>query len=1111
MDTFRVRRIGRFSCRSFGLSFICFLTLWSSRVFGQVAGDASKIGDQALQQILALDREKDARRPAQKKMDSQLIYAAQKLATGVASAAAPAMQVDARITTDGQVLVDITATVNDDLLGLIRQVGGQIVSSVPRYDAIRALVPVAQIETLAGRDDVRFVARAYEGAPNAGSVDGEGDTCHRAISARSMFGVDGTGVKVGALSDSVDFLANSQALGDLGPVFVVPGQAGSGEGEGTAMLEIIHDLAPGATLYFATANSGPAGFAANINALVASNCNIIVDDFTYFYESPFQDGQPIAQAVKSASDAGVLYFSSARNSGNKDDGTSGTWEGDFTDGGPAGSPLPAGRVHNFGGGTNYNTVTAVNQPRADLFWADPLGGSSNDYDLYVLDSTGATVLRSSTTTQNGSQDPYESVSTLNVGERIVILQKTGAAGRFLHLDTGRSQIAINTAGNVRGHNVAIASNAFGVAAVDVHDTSPFPSPFTVGSKNPVQTFSSDGPRQIFFNPNGSAITPGNFSSTGGVVFLKPDITAADGASTSAAVPGFSPFYGTSAAAPHAAAIAALLKCYNQFLTPAQIRAALTNTALDIMGSGWDRDSGSGIVMALEALEHVSPADPSLKISPTSGLSSTGSLGGTFSPSCVTYTLTNQGTASFNWSATKTQPWLTLTPSNGTLAVGQFANVSACINTTANSLSFGPYSDTIAFSNFIAGVAQFRSVTLTVQVQTVTLFLADFESGNEGFTYTADPVATSNLWHLTTRRSASPTHSQYYGLEATGTYDTGARNAGNLVSPPISLVGAISPVTLSFKYFLQTENFAGFDVATVQVSTNAGSTWITLGTLPDAPGFTTSSSDISALTGTTVLVQFNFDTVDNINNDFEGWYVDDVTITARLGSNTNQPPVVTAASISPASPTTTNVLSVTGISTNDPDGDPITLAYQWQQSTNNVTFTNIAFVANTLPAAATIAGDYYRVAITPNDGHTNGATFITASVLVPVDADGNGINDDWEVQYFGHIGINPNADADGTGQNNLFKYVTGLDPTNPASVFSFQIAAITNQPARDNLLFNPLASGRTYTPQFTTNLTNSAWMPLTGYLGPVTNGNQITITDTNATPPQKFYRLDISLP
>ena len=121
---------------------------------------------------------------------------------------------------------------------------------------------------------------------------------------------------------------------------------------------------------------------------------------------------------------------------------------------------------------------------------------------------------------------------------------------------------------------------------------------------------------------------------------------------------------------------------------------------------------------------------------------------------------------------------------------------------------------------------------------------------------------------------------------------------------------------------------------------------------------------------------------------------------------------------------------------------------------------------------------------------------------------------WQIQYFGSTN-NPNAaagvDADGTGQNKLFKYVAGLDPTNPSSLFIFQVATVTNQPAQDNLLFNPLANGRTYTPQFNTDLVNGTWLPLPGYLGPVTNGNQATITDTNATGPNKFYRLDISLP
>ena len=62
------------------------------------------------------------------------------------------------------------------------------------------------------------------------------------------------------------------------------------------MLEIVHDIAPGAQLYFATADNGALSFAANISALAAQGCTIIVDDITYFSEGAFQDG-PIAQAL----------------------------------------------------------------------------------------------------------------------------------------------------------------------------------------------------------------------------------------------------------------------------------------------------------------------------------------------------------------------------------------------------------------------------------------------------------------------------------------------------------------------------------------------------------------------------------------------------------------------------------------------------------------------------------------------------------------------------------------------------------------------------------------------------------------------------------------------
>jgi hypothetical protein len=367
------------------------------------------------------------------------------------------------------------------------------------------------------------------------------------------------------------------------------------------MLEIVHDLAPLSPLYFATGVGGPPSFAANIRALANAGCKVIIDDVTTFNESPFQDG-PIAQAVNDVSARGVIYFSSARNSGNKNDGTSSTWEGDFVDGGDAsGFDGPGARYHAYTPTDVGNRVEETDHPRADLFWSDPLGASANDYDLFVIDSTLTNVVRSSLNPQNGTQDPYEQVGELNVGEYVGIVKFSGQP-RFLHLDTGRCRLRISTAGCVRGHNASGAPNAFSVGESNANGRT---TPFTGGAANPVNTQSSDGPRRMFFNPNGAAYTPGNFSSTGGIVLQKPDITAATGVKTTLpANSGLNPFFGTSAAAPHAGAIAAQILSFRPGLTPAQVRTALYNSCLDIEAPGFDRDSGRGIVMALAAINFV---------------------------------------------------------------------------------------------------------------------------------------------------------------------------------------------------------------------------------------------------------------------------------------------------------------------------------------------------------------------------------------------------------------------------------------------------------------------------------------------------------------------------
>ena len=122
---------------------------------------------------------------------------------------------------------------------------------------------------------------------------------------------------------------------------------------------------------------------------------------------------------------------------------------------------------------------------------------------------------------------------------------------------------------------------------------------------------------------------------------------------------------------------------------------------------------------------------------------------------------------------------------------------------------------------------------------------------------------------------------------------------------------------------------------------------------------------------------------------------------------------------------------------------------------------------------------------------------------------------WQVQYFGSTNSASASalfDASGTGQDNYFKYVAGLNPTNPASVFTWNVGTVPGQQTWRSLTFGPVANGRTYIPQFKTDLVNGAWAPLTSYATPLTtNGTQVTITDTNAVPAMEFYRIGISYP
>ncbi len=579
-----------------------------------------RISAAAAQQVETLMQEKASRTPAQRRVSSDLLLEIRRQRGEAIVQGLSSVRSSVSSNRFG-VLVDIKAEVTDDLLRQIESLGGRVSNAHAGYGTIRARVPLMQLETLAGSPQVRNIRKAW--LPIMSKVNtSEGDITHMADLARNDLGVDGTGTKVCVLSDSVDSLAAVQASGDLpGTIDILPGQDGNALpgsiGEGTATLEIIHDLAPGAELGFATAALDEASFAQNILDLRTAGCDVLVDNVLHITEPVFQDGI-IAQAVETVVADGAVYFSAAGNFGNLNDGTSGVWEGDFlstTVPSIPDCPPELGpnclegyeSAHDFGAGTSLNSIVVDSEIGFILQWSDPQGQSANDYDLYVISGSSVIAYSNNFQTYDGAFpenlfDPFEGIDSRiedHSGMQLLIVREAGAADRYLHLNAMGGQLAIATEGQTWGHSAA--AGAFSVAAVDWGSDTP--APFT-GAES-VQTYSSDGPRRVFYDAAGAEITPGDVSSTGGTLRQKPDLAAADSVST--ATPGFEAFFGTSASAAHAAAIASLMLSRDPSLSSSDLRDIFAETAWDIEAPGVDRDSGMGLVNALDALRKLRDA------------------------------------------------------------------------------------------------------------------------------------------------------------------------------------------------------------------------------------------------------------------------------------------------------------------------------------------------------------------------------------------------------------------------------------------------------------------------------------------------------------------------
>src|SRR5271157_1439857 len=541
---------------------------------------------------------------------------------------------------------------NTDFSGLQTQVtnlGMQVVAADPSVQLIEGWLPINELPTAAELPELFSGHPVILPVASSGKAINEADYTMYSNVVRQNTGLTGAGTTVGIISTSFNNLggyAADVASGDL-PAHVnivqdVPAgtPANIGTDEGRGMAQNVYKIAPGANLAFATGVGGDGAMANNILALAnTAGANIIVDDLSYADDPMFQPGL-ISQSIQTVVNQGVSYFSAAGNAA--DDGYLSNFRG--VNGTVTG--LGAGRFMNFNpnGGTALTmpiTVTA-NGANISFQFDQPFNTQqvnktnmvTSQLNFYLLDpKTGAILNPPNTGTDDNTQtqQPLQFLQNIPAGTYNVAIQviKGPDPGKIEFVQVGDTDITIpQTYGSAGGtfYPTSFGHNAY-TATIGV-GAMPWWATYPTVIQTPIlsESFSSYGPEILTRDANGNPLPRQ-------VQTQNPVITAPDGSSTTffgdpppsdtTVLPpvtstnlyaSFTPsqvnnwaFFGTSSAAPNAAAVAALMLQKAPGATPAEIRQAFIESGRAMNGSAQgvlDPQAGYGLINATQAINAI---------------------------------------------------------------------------------------------------------------------------------------------------------------------------------------------------------------------------------------------------------------------------------------------------------------------------------------------------------------------------------------------------------------------------------------------------------------------------------------------------------------------------